>query len=118
MPVLKAKEVAATLRRGGSARMPVKLNRKFKTGDSVRVRNINPAGHTRLPRYLRGRKGVIERDQGVFIFPDTHAATGEKIPHRLYCVKFSAGEVWGKDNANQNETIYADLFESYLEQIR
>ena len=28
---------------------------RFKPGDRVRTRNINPPSHTRLPRYARGQ---------------------------------------------------------------
>ena len=32
---------------------------------------MNPVGHTRSPRYARGKTGTIAHDQGVFAFPDT-----------------------------------------------
>src|ERR1700755_1157550 len=52
---------------------------KFKPGDRVRAKNIHPATHTRLPRYVRGHVGVIERDHGCHVFPDTAAMErGEK----------------------------------------
>ena len=50
---------------------------KFKAGDRVRAKNIHPATHTRLPRYVRGHVGVVERDHGCHVFPDT-AAIGRR----------------------------------------
>ncbi|MEE9286129.1 MAG: nitrile hydratase subunit beta, partial [Dehalococcoidia bacterium] len=44
---------------------------RFVVGDAVRARNINPPGHTRLPRYTRGKQGVIDRVHGVHDFQDT-----------------------------------------------
>ena len=67
----------------------------FKVRQRVRARNINPTGHTRLPRYARGKTGVIVRDHGVYLFPDTNAHfQGEKRQH-VYSVRFAARELWG-----------------------
>ena len=68
----------------------------FQVGQPVRARNIHPVEHTRLPRYARGKLGTIERDHGVFVFPDTHAHfLGEK-PQHVYSVRFAARELWGE----------------------
>jgi nitrile hydratase subunit beta len=86
----------------------------FKVGDRVRARNIHPTGHTRLPRYARGKIGVIVRDHGVFLFPDTNAAfLGEK-PQHVYSVKFAARELWG-DEASLRDSVHLDMWDDYLE---
>ena len=59
--VLKAAEVPAVLARGGPCDRPVETPARFKAGDRVRTKNFNPTGHTRLPRYARGKIGVVER---------------------------------------------------------
>ena len=75
---------------------------------------MNPIGHTRLPRYARAKSGIIERDHGVFLFPDTNAHfLGEK-PQHVYSVRFSARELWG-DEATPQDSVYLDLFDDYLE---
>jgi nitrile hydratase subunit beta len=80
----------------------------------VRARNMNPVGHTRLPRYVRSRSGTIERDHGVFLFPDTNAHfLGEK-PQHVYSVRFSARELWGNE-ARPQDCVHLDLFDDYLE---
>lgn len=105
-------EAAATIR--ASARRPDAVAPRFKVGQQVRSRNINPVGHTRLPRYARAKSGVIERDHGVFLFPDTNAHfLGEK-PQHVYSVRFSARELWG-DAARPQDSVYLDLFDDYLE---
>jgi nitrile hydratase subunit beta len=87
---------------------------RFKPGDRVRARNINPPGHTRLPRYARGKAGVIVRDWGVFVFPDTNAHQAGTRPQHCYAVAFDARELWGKP-APAKERVNIDLWEDYLE---
>jgi nitrile hydratase len=87
---------------------------RFKAGDRVRTRNINPLGHTRLPRYARGRLGLIDRDYGVFVFPDTHALGQGPRPQHLYSVRFAARELWGPEAAAA-DAIYLDLWDDYLD---
>jgi nitrile hydratase subunit beta len=89
---------------------------RFAKGDRVRARNLNPSGHTRLPRYVRGKAGVIARDWGVFVFPDTNAHHAGTKPQHCYSVSFDARELWGKP-ANSRERVYIDLWEDYLEPI-
>jgi len=87
---------------------------RFEVGQKVRARNIHPTGHTRLPRYTRGRVGTIERDHGVYTFPDTNAhALGEK-PQHVYSVRFAARELWG-EQASPGDAVYVDLWDDYLE---
>jgi nitrile hydratase len=89
---------------------------RFQVGQSVRALNINPVGHTRLPRYARGKRGTIERDHGVYIFPDTNAhALGEK-PQHVYSVRFTARELWGEQGAPR-DSIFVDMWDDYLEPV-
>ena len=81
-------------------------------GDTVRARCLHPAGHIRLPRYVRGRRGVIVKDCGNHHLPDRRADSGELELQRLYTVAFTARELW---NADTPDTVRLDLWESYLE---
>jgi nitrile hydratase len=114
MPKLTAETVLPILRAGDSARLPDEVPAKFKPGQSVRVRNLNPLGHTRAPRYIRGKTGTIDRDHGVMVFPDTNAAGTGKKPQHVYSVRFEGREVWGPD-APSKEAIYVDLWDDYLD---
>ena len=57
---------------------------------------MHPRGHTRLPRYARGKRGVIHRCHGIHVFPDTHAHGQGEQPQPLYSVRFDARELWGE----------------------
>src|SRR5262249_1144103 len=87
---------------------------RFKVGNRVRTRKINPASHTRLPRYARCREGVILRHHGIFVFPDTNALFQGEQPEPLYSVRFRAQELWG-ESASPRDSVYLDLWDSYLE---
>src|SRR5262245_28014343 len=86
---------------------------KFAVGAVVVTRTIHPAGHTRLPRYARGKRGVIDTHRGCHVFPDTHAHGLGEQPQHVYSVRFEARELWG-DAAEPNQRLYLDLWESYL----
>jgi nitrile hydratase len=87
---------------------------RFAVGQRVRGRNIHPLGHTRLPRYARGRIGTVETDHGAFVFPDTNAHFEGERPQHLYSVRFAARELWG-DNANRNDSVTLNLWDDHLE---
>ncbi|MCC0015538.1 MAG: nitrile hydratase subunit beta [Rhodobiaceae bacterium] len=111
--VLKAEDVAKVLARGGPVERDTQTAPAFAVGDRVRARVMNPHGHTRLPRYVRGHLGTIERIHGCHVFPDTNAAREGECPHWLYGVVFDAGEVWGE--ARAGDSLHLDLWEPYLE---
>jgi nitrile hydratase subunit beta len=111
---LRADGIPRLLRNRRAARLDDPIPPKFKEGDEVVARRMNPPGHTRIPRYVRGRRGVIDRDHGVFIFPDTHAAGLGRKPQHVYSVRFAARELWGPDG-HLRDAVYVDLWDDYLE---
>jgi nitrile hydratase subunit beta len=113
-PRLSPEAVPVALSSRGSYARDVENLPAFKLGDRVRARNLNPIGHTRLPRYVRGRLGVVERCHGAHVFPDTHALSGQDDPRPLYAVRFKARELWGAD-ASARDSVSLDLWEPYLE---
>jgi nitrile hydratase beta subunit len=86
---------------------------RFGLGQRVLTRHDAPEGHTRLPRYARGKHGVIDRVHGSYIFPDTNAHGQGEQPHPLYSVRFDATELWGA-SAEPYAPVYLDLWERYL----
>jgi nitrile hydratase len=112
-PALTAAEAPDTLSRGYYER-PAPAPAKFAPGDRVRARNINPPGHTRLPRYARGRTGVIESIRGCHVFPDTAATGPGDEAHWLYTVVFDGRELWG-DGADPALKVSIEAWEPYLE---
>ena len=113
-PALTAAIADPLLGRGLPSSVDPTVPPQFKVGQQVRARNINPAGHTRLPRYARGKLGVVTRDHGVYVFPDMNAHfLGEKRQH-VYSVRFSARELWGAD-ASPRDSVHLDMWDDYLE---
>ena len=111
---LSLDEVLTRQRNTRSARLNDDVAPRYHVGDQVRARNIHPKGHTRIPRYVRGRLGIIDRDHGVFIFPDTNAVFAGKRPQHLYSVCFTAREIWGTKAVNKDK-VYVDMWDDYLE---
>lgn len=115
-PQVTAGMVPAMIARRGSTRRDVRVRARFKAGQRVRARNIHPTGHTRLPRYARGRTGTVAEDRGVFVFPDTNAEFLGENPQHLYSVRFTARELWG-ERASPRDSVYLDMWDDYLERI-
>ena len=111
---LRPEGVPRLLQNRRAARVDDPVPPKFEAGDGVVARNMNPVGHTRIPRYVRGRRGVIDRDHGVFIFPDTHAAGLGRKPQHVYAVRFAARELWGPEG-HPHDAVYVDLWDDYLD---
>jgi nitrile hydratase len=86
---------------------------RFQVGQHVRARNINPVTHTRLPRYVRGKAGTIERDRGVATLLDTNVYGLGENPQHVYSVRFSARELWG-DKAPAQDAVFVELWDDYL----
>ncbi|MCY6379983.1 nitrile hydratase subunit beta [Hoeflea prorocentri] len=113
-PALKAQAVPETLARGGPCDRPASEPVQFAVGDRVRVRNLNPQGHTRIPCYAKGKVGAVEEVAGVYVFPDDNAHGRGENPQWLYRVVLTGRELWGEDG-DPNLTVSIDAWESYLE---
>ena len=87
---------------------------RFAIGQRVRARTMQPTGHTRLPRYARGKTGTIVSHHGAHVLPDASAHGKGDRPQQLYTVRFPAPELWG-DRASPRDSVHLDLWESYLE---
>jgi nitrile hydratase subunit beta len=93
---------------------PQRQTPRFNAGDRVATRNLNPKGHTRLPRYARGKRGVIRTHYGSFPLPDSNAHGRGPDWQPCYAVEFDARELWGTE-AKPGDRVCIDLWESYLE---
>jgi nitrile hydratase len=113
-PRLTAEMVAPSLTARGSYVRAAPAAPLFAVGDAVRARNLNPNGHTRLPRYARGHSGVVVAVHGAHVFPDANAHDGGEDPRPLYTVRFTARELWG-EAASPRDSVSLDLWEPYLE---
>lgn len=101
-------------RRGHPFRREASAPPRFAIGDTVLTKHWQPAGHTRLARYVRGKRGRVHRHQGCFVFPDANAHGRGEEPDHVYNVRFEAEELWGESAAHR-DAVYVDLWESYIE---
>ena len=108
------KDTVGTAFNRGSFSRPTSTVARFKPGERVRTKNMNPLGHTRLPRYARGRVGVVEAVRGCHVFPDSVTAGRGEDPKWLYTVAFDSRELWGAQ-ADPTLKISIEAFEPYLE---
>jgi nitrile hydratase len=113
-PALPADKVSAFIAAGSPAFRKSGHPPRFQPGQRVRARNLNPTGHTRLPRYARGKTGIVDRVHGVFVFPDTNAHFRGESPQHVYSVRFEARELWGEGQTSP-DSVYVDLWEDYLD---
>lgn len=97
-----------------SPRLDLPIQPQYRLGAAVRARNMHPPGHTRLPRYVRGKHGVVTRFYGIYDFQDAMPPGTAAPPQPLYAVRFEARELWG-ESAEANSVVYIDMWESYLE---
>lgn len=114
MLTLKKEDIWAAVKTNPEYTRPTDRPQRFVPGDRITVRMINPTGHTRLPRYARGRTGVVQRHHGTFVFPDTIAHGNGDTPQHLYNVRFEASELWG-EAASSKIGVYLDLWDDYIE---
>ena len=112
--ILSPGDVAQVLYRGGPTERQTNTSAAFKVGAKVRAKNINPVSHTRLPRYVRGHIGTIERVIGCHVFPDSNSTGAGENPQWLYTVRFDCRELWGPDG-DATLKVSVDAWEPYLE---
>ena len=87
---------------------------KSSTGGSDDPPALHPTTHTRAPRYVQGKRGVIVRYDGLYNYPDTEAHGGGQVAMPAYSVRFDAAELWG-EGAEPNAHMHVDLYDQYLE---
>ena len=115
--VLKASKVEEVIRCGGQFMMEDDVPPQYSIGQKTRVLNNHLTGHTRAPRYVRGKIGVVERDHGVYVFADENSkGQNRRVPQHIYSVKFSARELWGT-KSYENDCVLIDLWDGHLEAI-
>jgi hypothetical protein len=115
MPIVLTNDmVPGALLTGHSTRVDVPIEPRFKVGQRVRAKNLQPLGHTRLTRYVKGKMGSIETDFGVFTLPDTMAHGDIPTPQHVYSVSFTAEELWGPE-ANPKNSFRVGLWDDYLD---
>jgi nitrile hydratase beta subunit len=111
---LSPAEARERLLQTSRSRLEIDAPARFEIGDRVCGRNRHPTTHTRMPRYTRGRTGIVERDRGVFALPDNEVYGLDPKPQHVYLIRFSARELWG-EAASERDSLHIDMWEDYLE---
>ena len=109
-------DIVPAIRRGASTAREATTPALFAIGDLVRMKDIHPPTHTRLPQYVRGHLGTIELNHGCHVFADLHSLGRGESPQWLYTVRFDGPELWGAD-ADPRSSVSVDAWESYLERV-
>lgn len=88
----------------------------FHPGDTVRVLTRSPIGHYRVPAYLRGRQGRIER----IIMPrgidNEEEAYGRNAGSKRYYYRIAVPmtEIWPDYAGPSQDSLRIEVFESWL----
>jgi nitrile hydratase subunit beta len=92
------------------------VNAKFAPGDKVRIAAANPPGHRRVPVYVRGHVGTIERICGAFPNPEELAYGFDGLPKRpLYRVRIPQTDLWPAYKGNDKDVLELEIYEHWLE---
>ena len=111
---MRPEDIWAALTAPRSYARDVSTPAAFAIGQKIRVKIMNPTGHTRAPRYVRGHAGEVVKIHGAHVFPDSNAQGLGENPQWLYTVRFTAKELWNHAN---NDQVMLDLWKPYLEPI-
>ena len=107
-------DVEQVFRKGSPYDRPPSAQPLYREGERVRTKVMHPSTHTRLPRYARGKVGLVEEVRGCFAFPNSKARGAGDDPHWCYTLCFTGRELSGPD-ANSTLSISIDAWEPYLE---
>ena len=108
-------QIIEYLRVGDPGEREVAGDPKFRKGASVKIKNVPPVDHTRLPGHLKGKTGVVDKVySGSYVYFCSTGPDGLGEPMPVYEVRFDPKEIWG-ELAEEKSVVYADLYETYLE---
>ena len=113
---MSADAVAKAKSKWRSADRPYDEKPRYKVGEKIVAHNASPVGHSRLPAYVRGRKGVISAYHGAHILDDA-AVHNETRAEPLYTVRFKLSDLF-PERKESADRVHLDLWESYLDDDR
>ena len=89
----------------------------FGPGDAVRVLERNPIGHYRVPIYLRGKKGIVEKVIEPTAVDNEAEGFGRNAGSRrhYYRVALPMTELWPDYVGSRNDGLHIEVFETWLE---
>jgi nitrile hydratase len=88
--------------------MGVQMTDKFSVGERVKIKTENPGDLKRVPKYIKGKVGVVQKVRGRIVNPRDHR---DERP-TLYSVVFSPQELFPQ--TSKNDKVIVDVFEDWL----
>jgi hypothetical protein len=91
----------------------------FKVGDRVRVLVRFPIGHYRVPTYLRGKVGMVEKVIEPPAIDNEEESYGRNAGSKrhYYRVVFAMTELWPGYTGASRDALHVEIFETWLERI-
>ncbi|RFU49064.1 SH3-like domain-containing protein [Paraburkholderia sp. DHOC27] len=91
----------------------------FRPGDAVRIGTRSPIGHYRLPLYLRGKKGSVERVIEPVAVDNEEEGYGHNAGRRLhyYRISIPMTEIWPDYAGPPHDGLRIEVYETWLERI-
>jgi nitrile hydratase len=88
----------------------------FRPGEKVRVVTRFPLGHYRVPLYLRGRTGVVERlVQPAVDNEEEGFGRNAGMRRHYYRIGVPMTEIWSDYGGSPRDSLYIEVFETWLE---
>ena len=91
----------------------------FRPGEQVRVSTLTPIGHYRVPRYLRGKTGRVEKVIEPAGIDNEAEGYGRNAGAKLhyYRIVFMMTEIWPRYVGSPRDELRIEIFETRLERI-
>ena len=90
----------------------------FRPGERVRVVERFPLGHYRVPLYLRGKTGVVERlVQPAVDNEEEGFGRNAGVKRHYYRIAFEMIEIWHEYAGARQDRLYIEVFETWLEAV-
>ncbi|WP_040839100.1 SH3-like domain-containing protein [Nocardia brevicatena] len=91
---------------------------RFAVGDRVRVRDLPTLFYTRTQEYLRGKPATVVKVSYESLIPEDEAFDREdQKPEWFYIVRFEMNDLWEPYTGCPNDTLQAEISESWLQAV-
>ena len=89
----------------------------FQVGQRVRIADRTPAVHHRVPSYVKGKVGLIERVCGLHGEPEKFIRGDGKPAQRIYRVRIPQQDLWQEYSGTARDKLEIEIFEHWLERL-
>lgn len=92
-------------------------NPRFSVGNAVKIKDMKPPVHHRVPAYVKGKTGTIERVCMAFQEPELAAIYHNGPDQTIYRVHLRQTDLWPDYQGNPADTLEIEVFEHWLEAV-